>query len=575
MTKTGKKFKRSNLSLAKSPTGIRGFDEVTGGGLPLGRPTLLCGGPGCGKTVLATEFLVRGAMQYNEPGVFMCFEETAEELIKNVASLGFDLNRLVAKKRLALDYVFVERSEIEETGEYDLEGLFIRLNHAIDSIGAKRVVLDTIEALFAGLSNVAVLRSELRRLFRWLKEKGVTAIITGERGDGTLTRNGLEEYVSDCVIVLDHRVTEHVATRRLRIVKYRGSFHGTNEYPFLIEEHGVSVVPITSIKLESTASAERISTGILQLDAMMSGKGYFRGSTVLVSGPAGTGKTSVAAQFVEAACRRRERCLFFATEESSSQVLRNMRSVGIDLEMWVSKGLLQFHCSRPTTLGLEMYLVTMQKLVTEFKPHVVVVDPISDFEAAGTQMEAKGMLMRVVDFLKMHQTTALLTSLTSGSGSPEFTEARISSLIDTWLLLRNLEASGERNRGLYILKSRGMPHSNQIREFVLTDHRIELADVHLGPSGVVIGSARATQEAQEKAVALDRRNEIERKQSILEHKRKAFEARIAALQAEFAAEAQELEAAILLEEGQEKGRLHARTEMARRRGANSTKETQE
>ena len=575
MTKTGKRFKQSNLSLAKSPTGIRGFDEVTGGGLPLGRPTLLCGGPGCGKTVLATEFLVRGAMQYNEPGVFMGFEETTEELIKNVTSLGFDLDELVAKKKLALDYVFVERSEIEETGEYDLEGLFVRLNHAIDSIGAKRVVLDTIEALFAGLSNVAVLRAELRRLFRWLKEKGVTAIVTGERGDGTLTRNGLEEYVSDCVITLDHRVTEHVATRRLRIVKYRGSFHGTNEYPFLIEEHGVSVVPITSIKLEGAASAERISTGIPQLDAMMSGKGYFRGSTVLVSGPAGTGKTSVAAQFVEAACRRRERCLFFATEESSSQILRNMRSVGIDLAMWLSKGLLQFHCSRPSTLGLEMYLVTMQKLVTEFKPHVVVVDPISDFEAAGTQMEAKGMLMRVVDFLKMHQTTALLTSLTSGSGSPEFTEARISSLIDTWLLLRNLEASGERNRGLYILKSRGMPHSNQIREFVLTDHRIELADVLLGPSGVVIGSARATQEAQEKAVALNRRNEIERKQSSLEHKRKAFEARIAALQAEFAAEAQELEAAILLEEGQEKGRVQARVEMARRRGANSTKEPQE
>ncbi|HEV8711867.1 MAG TPA: circadian clock protein KaiC [Candidatus Binatia bacterium] len=575
MTKTGSRFKQSNLGLAKSPTGIQGLDEVTGGGLPLGRPTLVCGGPGCGKTVLATEFLVRGATQYNEPGVFMGFEETAAELIKNVASLGFDLDELVAKKKLALDYVYVERSEIEETGEYDLEGLFVRLNHAINSIGAKRVVLDTIEALFAGLSNVAILRAELRRLFRWLKEKGVTAIVTGERGDGTLTRHGLEEYVSDCVIVLDHRVTEQVATRRLRIVKYRGSIHGTNEYPFLIEEHGICVVPITSIKLESTASAERISTGIPQLDAMLGGKGYYRGSTVLVSGTAGTGKTSVAAQFVDAACRRGERCLFFATEESSSQILRNMRSVGIDLEAWVSKGLLPFHCSRPTTLGLEMYLVTMYKFITEFKPHVVVLDPITDFEAAGTLVEAKDMLMRLVDFLKMRQTTTLFTSLTSGNGSAEVTEVRISSLIDTWLLLRNLEASGERNRGLYILKSRGMPHSNQIREFVLTDHRIELADVHLGPSGVLTGSARAAQEWQEKAAALARRHEIERKQSSLQYKRKALEARIAAQQAEFAAEAQELEATISLEEKLEKGRLHDHTEMAKQRGANSTKEAQE
>ena len=379
----------------KSPTGIKGLDEITNGGLPKGRPTLVCGAAGCGKTLFAMEFLVRGATQYNEPGVFMSFEETAEELTKNVASLGFDLNRLAASKRLLIDYVRVERSEIEETGEYDLDGLFIRLEHAIDSIGAKRVVLDTVESLFAGLPNPLILRAELRRLFRWLKDKGMTAIITGEKGDNTFTRHGLEEYVSDCVIFLDHRVTDQLSTRRMRIVKYRGSTHGTNEYPFLIEEKGISVLPITSIGLNHPVSTQRISTGIPRLDTMLGGKGYFRGSSILLSGTAGTGKTSAAASFIDAACRRGERCIFFAFEESSAQIIRNMRSVGIDLEPWVTKGLLKFHAERPSVYGLETHLLTMHKAINEFKPAVVVVDPITNLISAGNPLDVKSMLTRL------------------------------------------------------------------------------------------------------------------------------------------------------------------------------------
>ena len=482
--------KTSNNNLPKSLTGILGFDEITLGGLPAGRPTLICGGAGCGKTLFGLEFIVRGATQFDEPGVFMSFEETTEELTANVVSLGFDLNDLTKKKKIVLEHVHIERSEIEETGEYDLEALFIRLGYAIDSIGAKRIVLDTIESLFAGLPNQLILRAELRRLFRWLKVKGVTAIITGERGNETLTRQGLEEYVSDCVIMLDHRVNEQTSTRRLRIVKYRGSLHGSNEYPFLIDESGFSVLPVTSLGLEHIVSNERISSGIKALDDMLEGKGYYRGSTVLVSGTAGIGKTSTAAHFAEAACKRGERVLYFCFEESPNQLMRNMLSIGIKLEPWVRKGLLKFQASRPTLYGLEMHLAVTHKVVNEFKPDVVILDPINTFFIGDKEFEVKTLIMRIVDFLKVNQITALFTSLTPAECNRESSDVGISSLIDTWLLLRDIELNGERNRGMYVLKSRGMANSNQIREFVLTNHGVELRDVYIGASGMLTGSAR-------------------------------------------------------------------------------------
>jgi len=537
--------------LPKSKTGIQGLDEITGGGLPKGRPTLICGGAGCGKTLLAMEFLVRGATQFNEPGIFMAFEENAKDLTKNVASLGFDLKDLIARKKIVLDFVYVGDREIETSGEFDLEGLFIRLGHAIDSIGAKRVVLDTIEALFSRLPNQRILRAELHRLFRWLKEKGVTAIITGERGEDTLTRQGLEEYISDCVIVLDHRVSDQVSSRRLRVVKYRGSTHGTNEYPFLIDEDGISVLPVTSLGLEQAASTQRIPTGVARLDAMLGGAGYYRGSSVLISGTAGTGKTSLAAHFAEAACRRGERALFFAFEESPNQIMRNMRSIGIDLQPWVQKGLLQFQATRPTFAGLEMHLTKMHKAINAFKPQVVIVDPLNSFVIGSNEIEVKSMLMRLVDFLKMQQITGLFTSLTTSGGALEQSEVAISSLIDTWLLLRTIEIGGERNRGLYILKSRGMAHSNQIREFLLTDHGVELRDVYVGASGVLTGSARLAQEAQEQAGKLTRLQETERRQLELERKRKALEAQVVALRAEF--EAQETETLSIIGQEQVRG----------------------
>lgn len=520
-------------ALPKAPTGISGLDEITNGGLPLGRPTLVCGSAGCGKTLLAMEFLVRGATQYREPGVFMAFEETPVELAQNVRSLGFDLNKLVKQKKIALDFVRVERNEIEETGEYDLEGLFIRLNAAIDSIGAKRVVLDTIEALFSGLQNEGILRAELRRLFRWLKDKGVTAVITGERGDGTLTRRGLEEYVSDCVILLDHRVTDQVSTRRMRIVKYRGTTHGTNEYPFLIDEDGFSVLPITSLGLQHKVSDERVSSGITRLDTMLGGEGFYRGSTVLVSGTAGTGKTSLAAHFVHAACDRGERCLYFAFEESPGQLIRNMRSIGLDLGICAKKNLLHVHSSRATFYGLEMHLALIHKLVQQFQPDIVVLDPVGSLMAAGTLRDANLMIVRLIDFLKLRGITAMLTNLTAGGEALERTEVDISSIVDTWLLLRDIELSGERNRALYVLKSRGTRHSNQLREFLLTDHGVELLDVYVGPEGVLTGSSRISLEARERASLLAARQEEERKQRERQRKREALEAKIVALRKEF------------------------------------------
>jgi circadian clock protein KaiC len=519
--------------LRKTPSGIRGLDEITGGGLPAGRPTLVCGGAGCGKTLLAMEFLVRGATEYGEPGVFMAFEETGDELTENVASLGFDLKALIAGGKLLLDYVYVDRSEFEETGEYDLEGLFIRLGYAIDSIKAKRVVLDTIEGLFAGLPNQGIVRAELRRLFRWLKEKGVTVIMTGERGDGTLTRYGLEEYVSDCVISLDHRVVDQVTTRRIRVVKYRGTTHGTNEYPFLIENDGISIWPITSAQLEHKASHERIPTGIERLDTMLGGEGFYRGSCILLSGTAGTGKTSVAATFADATCRRGERCLYFSFEESPSQIIRDMGTIGLDLQPWVKKRRLALRNVRSFSHGLETHLARKIQAITEFAPQVVIIDPISGLDTTGTPLEIKAALMRLLDWLKLKGITVMLTDLTMGGSALERADPAISSLVDTWLVLRDLESNGERNRGLHVLKSRGMGHSNQVREFMVTDSGIQLTDVYIGPSGMLTGSARVQQEGRERAERVTVSEEAERQQLALECKRAALEAQIAALRAEF------------------------------------------
>jgi circadian clock protein KaiC len=525
--------------LPKCPTGIHGLDEITLGGLPRGRPTLVCGSAGCGKTLLGMEFLVRGATQFDEPGVCLSFEETGQELASNVASLGFDLQSLIARKKLVIDHVYLDRSVMEETGEYDLEALFVRLGHAVDSIGAKRVLLDSIEALFAGLDNEAVLRSELRRLFRWLKDRNLTAVVTGERGQATLSRHGLEEYISDCVILLDHQVTETVLTRRLRVVKYRGSTHGMNEYPFLIESDGISVLPVTSMYLNHVACNERVSTGIPALDTMFSGKGYFRGNSILVSGTAGTGKTSLTAHFVDAACAREERCVFFSFEESADQLVRNMLSIGIDLGRWVKKGLLHFHAVRPTTFGLEMHLVKIHKIIAEIEPSIVVVDPVTGLLHAGTESETRSILLRLIDFLKEKQITALITTLTSGAIAQEQTEIDISSLVDAWLLLRDIESGGERNRGLYILKARGIAHSNQIREFLLTNHGVELREVYLGEAGLLTGSGRVTQEAKDASAALLARQEIERKQLLLQRKRVVLDAQIAALKLDLETEEQE------------------------------------
>jgi circadian clock protein KaiC len=515
------------------------------------------------------EFLIRGSANYGEPGVFMAFEETAEELAQNVASLGFDLNALVAKKKVLVDYVRVERNEIEETGEYDLEGLFVRLNHAIDTVGAKRVVLDTIESLFAGLGNEAILRAELRRLFRWLKDKGVTAIITAERGENSLTRYGLEEYVSDCVILLDHRVQNQISTRRLRVVKYRGSLHGTNEYPFLIDEKGISIMPITSLTLDYETSTKRVSSGIQRLDAMLEGKGFYCGSTVLVSGTAGTGKTSLAASFANSTCQKDQRCLYFAFEEAPNQIIRNMKSIGIDLEPHLKKGLLKFQAVRSTFYGLETHLVQMQKLIDEFKPTAVIVDPITNLINAGDESEVKSMLTRLIDYLKTKQMTALFTNLTH-MDSLESTESEVSSIMDTWILLRDIELGGERNRGIYILKSRGMAHSNQIREFLITNKGVDIIDVYTGPAGVLTGSARLAQENKDKAEEDSRKEEIAKLQRNLETKRKLMEAQVSALQAEFAANEEEIKQLIVKEKQREKTAAENRKEMGRMRKEDSS-----
>lgn len=563
MTSTAEKIE---LELPKAPTGIRGLDDITFGGLPKGRPTLIAGGPGSGKTLMAMEFLVRGATEFNEPGVFMAFEETGKELAQNVASLGFDLAKLQDEKKLNIDFVRIERNEIEETGEYDLEGLFVRLNYAIDSIGAKRVALDTIESLFSGLSNQAILRAELRRLFRWLKDKGVTAIITAERGTNELTRYGLEEYVSDCVILLDHRVTGQISTRRLRIIKYRGSRHGTNEYPYIIDERGISIMPITSMALDYGVSSEHISSGIPRLDTMLGGGGFYVGSSILISGTAGTGKSTIAAHFANATCQRGERCLYFAFEESPNQIVRNMKSVGINLEPWLNQGLLNIQASRATLYGLETHLVTMQRLIDDFNPSAVIVDPITNLITVGESSDVRSMLTRLIDHLKAKKITAMFTNLTHVT-SLESTETEVSSIMDTWLLVRDMEIQGERNRAMYILKSRGMAHSNQIREFLLTSKGVDLIDVYTGPSGVLTGSARLTQEEKEKADRLLRAEEIERLKRDLERQRKIMDAQIAALQAQYEAKAEEIRKSIFEQEQRQKILDENRQTMAEARKA--------
>ena len=562
MTKKTKISDAKLTPLRKAPSGIQGLDEITHGGLPRGRTTIVCGGPGCGKTMLGIEFLVRGALEFNEPGVIMAFEETPQDMARNVASLGFDIQDLADKKKLFLDYVYVEPSQIQETGEYDLEGLFIRLQNAVNIVGAKRIMLDTVEALFGGFSNPGVLRAEFRRLFRWLKDHRLTTIVTAERGEGTLTRQGLEEYVSDCVILLDHRINDQISARRLRIVKYRGTRHGADEYPFLIDERGMSILPLTVLQLQHDASTERISSGVPDLDDMLEGKGYFRGSSILFSGTAGSGKTTLAASFIDAACRRGERCLYIGFEESRSQVERNMQSIGIDLKKWTKKALLFHDAWRPTQFGIEMHLLRIHRLIERLKPKCVVIDPITNLITGSSEREVYSMLVRLIDFLKGAGITAVFISLTDGGDDLEETNVGVSSLTDTWILLRDVELNGERNRCLYVLKSRGMAHSNQVREFVMTNQGIRLIPAYIGAGGVLTGSSRLSQEARERAEAVKRIQENRRRQEELNRKRTALQAQISSLQAEVAAVEQESHLGVLENKERERELSHERDRMA-------------
>ncbi|MDP4005578.1 circadian clock protein KaiC [Methylobacterium sp. NEAU K] len=520
---------KAALTLPKTPTGIEGFDAVTYGGVPAGRPSLICGAAGCGKTLFASTFLVNGATRFGEPGVFMSFEERAEDLAANVASLGYDLDGLVADGKLAIDHVRVERSEIEETGEYDLEGLFIRLGFAVDSVGAKRVVLDTIETLFSGFTDPSLLRAELRRLFGWIKDRGLTAVITGERGDGQLTRQGLEEYVSDCVVLLDNRVEDQITTRRLRVVKYRGSAHGTNEYPFLIDDKGISVLPVTSTDLDYAVSTGVISSGIDGLDAMLAPGGFYRGSSILVSGEPGTGKTMLTASVIDAACRRGERCMAFVFEESGAQICRNARSIGLDLGRHVESGLLRFEAARPSLFGLEMHLARMHRDLEAFRPDVVVIDPISALRGPSSELQAT--LLRMIDLIKCRGITAVFTSLRTDGSIGQGDDLGVSSLMDAWIKLLNVEANGERTRTLYVIKARGMSHSNQIREFLMSSEGVRLVDAYIGPAGVLTGTARLVQEANEKAAAQLHAHETERRVRDVARRRSAIERQIEELRA--------------------------------------------
>lgn len=528
----------------KVATGIVGFDDITLGGLPAGRPSLICGAAGCGKTLFGVTFLVRGAVDHDEPGVFMSFEERPRDLVDNVASLSYDLQGLIDQKKIVIDHVHIDRSEIEETGEYDLEGLFVRLGYAIDTIGAKRVVLDTIEALFASFTDTAILRAELRRLFYWLKERGVTAVITGERGNGQLTRYGIEEYVSDCVILLDNRVVDQITTRRLRVVKYRGSSHGTNEYPFFIDEFGITVLPVTAAGLNHSASQQVVPSGIEGLDRMLGRGGFYRGSSVLVSGLAGTGKTTFGASFIDACCKREERCLLFSFEESESQLVRNLESVGLNLKTYIDSGLLRVESARPSLYGLEVHLARMYREIMAFKPHAVVIDPISAFR--GPESEVHATLLRLVDLLKEHNITAIFFSLSEAKARAQGLDREVSSLMDVWISLGMVEADGEHNRLLYVLKARGMGHSNQVREYHIDSNGITLVRPYIGPHGVLTGSARLNQEAREHREADVRKQLVEQRRREKEKNRTLLERKIAEMRE--ALEAEELEENALLDD---------------------------
>ena len=541
---TRKTQQKTSIALEKCRTGISGFDEITGGGLPKGRPTLVCGGAGSGKTLFAMEFLLNGATQYNEPGIFISFEENERELTENVASLGWDLEALSREKKIFLDHVYIERSEIEETGEFNLEGLFIRIESALSAVNAKRIAVDSMEALFSGFSDEMTLRAEIRRLFRWLKEKGLTAVITGEQGKGSFTRHGLEEYISDCVVFLDNRMNDQVATRRIRVVKYRGTSHGANEYPFLITEKGFSVLPITSLNLDYPVSTERIPTGVERLDTMLGGQGFFRGSSILVSGTAGTGKSSLAARFAAAACNRGEQALYFSFEESPQQIMRNMGSIGIDLRSPAENGLLHFRSVRASSFGMEIHLSMMVKAMNDINPTVVAIDPISNLSSVGDEKEVKETLTRLIDYMKMKGITSFFTDLTFGGNALEKTQNAISSLMDTWILLKDIELNGERNRGMYVLKSRGMAHSNQIREFLITNDGLQLVDAYIGPGGVLTGTSRINQEAVETAEEQLRQQKLERLRRDLKRRENAMESRMQEIKDAFQSEKEEIEHAL-------------------------------
>ncbi|WP_026789635.1 circadian clock protein KaiC [Pleomorphomonas oryzae] len=554
-------------SIAKSLTGISGFDELTLGGLPTGRPTLVCGSAGCGKTLFAATFLVHGARELDEPGVFVSFEERPGDIVDNVASLGFDLDTLIESGKVVIEHIEVDPSEVAEIGDFDLEGLFLRLELAIDSIGAKRVVLDTIESLFSAFTNQAVLRAEIRRLFDWLKDRGLTTVITGERGDGALTRQGLEEYVSDCVLLLDHRVQNQISTRRLRIVKYRGSSHGTNEYPFLIDQGGFSVLPVSSLGLNHRVFEERVSTGVPDLDAMMGGGGFHRGSSILISGVAGSGKSSLAASFVDAACKAGQKAVYFSFEESQEQTVRNMRSLGIDLGTHITDGKLKYVAARPTFYSLEMHLALMLREVLSFRPDIFVLDPLSAFTETGDRSEVHAMLLRIVDFLKSEGITGVLTHLTQSGQTVIETDSGLSSLMDAWILLLNRESNGEFNRELYLLKARGLSHSNQVREFVMSDDGIHLLLPYTGQGSALTGAARRVAEAEERRQERRREIEAEKAQKMIEQRRRRTLAQIEILRSELDADEAELRG-LLETEAERRSQIEMEeAEMRRSRGS--------
>jgi circadian clock protein KaiC len=547
------------LEIAKVATGVTGLDEILNGGLPKGRPTLVAGGAGCGKTLLAMEFLCRGAVEHGEPGIFIAFEETAEELAANVASLGFDLANLERDGLLIVDYVAVGRGEVLQTGPFDLEGLFIRIASSVAAIGAKRIVIDTVEVLFGALKDAATIRWELDRLFVWLKDQGLTAIVTSERGDGNrISRNGIEEYVADCVILLDHRITEERSTRRLRVLKYRGALHGSNEYPFLISNSGFVVFPVTSLGLDQSASTTRISTGISRLDARLSG-GVYQGSSVLISGSAGSGKTILASHFAEAACRRGEKTLYVSYEESAGQIERNMESVGLDLRHWREQDQLRIESIRPTLLGLESHLWWLTRLLDEFDPSTIVIDPITSFLRVGSKSQTASMLLRQVDILKSKGVTALFTALVP-SESSERTDVEISSLIDTWIAVATVESGGERNRTLSVVKSRGMSHSNQLTEFVITNAGVDLLDTYVGAGGVLTGSARIVQQAIDRVRHAQKVDGVEDRRQQFDRRTGSIEDQVIALLAEYRADEVDLglvRAAVAQAVGSDEARQHS------------------